>query len=123
MILRLEPPVFADAQEDDAVDRHLHGVIQIRFVVDFFPVPQGDILRQRLAPAFDLIQERRYGQALQSFAAMAPELEAFFKDVMVMVEDENLCRNRMSLLRKVSGTVLKIADVTKIVVARSDYKP
>src|SRR6185436_19000167 len=54
------------------------------------------------------IAERHYGRALESFAALAPELETFFKDVMVMVEDEALRRNRMSLLRKVGGAVMRI---------------
>jgi glycyl-tRNA synthetase beta chain len=71
----------------------------------------------------ELIAERRYRSALESFAAMAPELEAFFKDVMVMVDDEAVRKNRMSLLRKAGGAVMKIADVTKIVVDRRDYRP
>jgi len=41
---------------------------------------------------------------------------------MVMVDDEAVRRNRMSLLRKVGGAVTKIADVTKIVVDRRDYR-
>jgi len=70
----------------------------------------------------ELIAERRYGPALESFAALAPELETFFKDVMVMVDDEAVRSNRMSLLRKAGGAVTRIADVTKIVVDRSDYR-
>jgi len=71
----------------------------------------------------EMIADKRYGSALQSFAAMAPELETFFKDVMVMVEDEAVRSNRMSLLRKVGDSVLRVADVTKIVVDRRDYRP
>ena len=70
----------------------------------------------------DMIAHRQYRLALESFAAMAPELETFFKDVMVMVEDEAVRKNRMSLLRRVGGAVMKIADVTKIVVDRRDYR-
>lgn len=70
----------------------------------------------------EMIRERQYRGALESFAAMAPELETFFQDVMVMVDDEAVRRNRMSLLRKVGGAVMRIADVTKIVVDRRDYK-
>ncbi len=71
----------------------------------------------------EMIADRRYGAALQSFAAMAPELETFFKDVMVMVEDASVRSNRMSLLRKVGDSVRRVADVTKIVVDRRDYRP
>ena len=70
----------------------------------------------------ELIAAREYRHALESFAAMASELETFFKEVMVMVDDETVRKNRMSLLRKVGGAVMKIADVTKIVVDRRDYR-
>ena len=53
---------------------------------------------------------------------MAPELERFFDDVMVMVDDSSVRGNRMSLLRKVGNAVLKIGDLTKIVVDRSEYR-
>ena len=70
----------------------------------------------------EMIAERRYRPALESFAALGPELEAFFQKVMVMVDDERTRTNRMSLLRKVGGAVTRIADVTKIVVDRRDYR-
>jgi glycyl-tRNA synthetase beta chain len=70
----------------------------------------------------EMISERDYRRALESFAAMAPELEAFFKDVMVMVDDAAVRSNRMSLLRKVGNAVLRIGDVTRIVVDRSEYR-
>jgi glycyl-tRNA synthetase beta chain len=71
----------------------------------------------------ELVATREYRPALESFAALAPELETFFKDVMVNVDDQAVRANRMSLLRKVGGAVMKIADVTKIVVDRRDYRP
>jgi glycyl-tRNA synthetase beta chain len=79
----------------------------------------ADVVTDQVA---EMIRGRQYRQALESFAAMAPELETFFKDVMVMVDDEKVRRNRMSLLRKVGGAVMQIADVTKIVVDRRDYR-
>jgi glycyl-tRNA synthetase beta chain len=70
----------------------------------------------------EMIGERNYKLALETFAAMAPELEKFFDEVMVMVEDEGVRRNRMALLRTVGNAVMKIADVTKIVVDRREYR-
>ncbi|MCU1245494.1 MAG: glyS, partial [Acidobacteria bacterium] len=70
----------------------------------------------------EMIAERHYLGALESFAALAPELESFFQDVMVMVDEPALRSNRMSLLRKVGSAVTRIADVTKIVVDRREYK-
>ena len=70
----------------------------------------------------EMIGERDYRRALESFAALAPELETFFDEVMVNVEDEAVRKNRMSLLRKIGNAVGAIADVTKIVVNRSEYR-
>jgi len=70
----------------------------------------------------EMVAERDYRRALESFAAMAPELETFFDEVMVMVDDPAVRSNRMSLLRKVGNAVLRIADVTRIVVDRSEYR-
>jgi glycyl-tRNA synthetase beta chain len=69
-----------------------------------------------------MIAEHDYLRALQSFAGMAPELEKFFDDVMVMVDDNAIRKNRMSLLRKVGDSARRIADVTRIVVDRSEYR-
>ncbi len=80
----------------------------------------ADVVTAQIA---ELVASRHYSDALRSFAAMAPELEKFFNDVMVMVDDEALRKNRMSLLRKIGGAVSQIADVTKVVVARRDYRP
>jgi glycyl-tRNA synthetase beta chain len=71
----------------------------------------------------EMIGERDYKRALETFAALAPELETFFDEVMVMVEDEGVRGNRMALLRTVGNAVMKIADVTKIVVDRREYRP
>ena len=69
----------------------------------------------------DLIAHRQYRAALESFAGMARELETFFNEVMVMVENLEVRHNRMALLRKVGNLARRIGDVTKIVVDRRDY--
>ena len=70
----------------------------------------------------DSIRGKAYRRAFESFAGMAPELEKFFDDVMVNVDDPATKKNRMSLLRKAGNAVRGIADVTKIVVDRRDYR-
>ena len=47
--------IFGNAQEDDAVDGHLHGIVQLALAE--VRVAQGDIARQQIAPALDLGQE------------------------------------------------------------------
>lgn len=71
----------------------------------------------------ELVAARQYGAALESFAGMAPELETFFDEVLVMVDDVEVRRNRIALLNRVGQAARKIADVTKIVVDRRDYNP
>lgn len=71
----------------------------------------------------ELIAQKEYRHALETFSAMAPELESFFEKVMVNTDDEKVRSNRMSLLRKVGGAAMKIAGVTRIVVDRRDYRP
>ncbi|MGK2857147.1 MAG: glycine--tRNA ligase subunit beta [Thermoanaerobaculia bacterium] len=70
----------------------------------------------------ELVTVKDYRAALDSFAGMAPELEKFFVDVMVMVEDPAVRDNRMALLLAVGRAAGKIADVTKIVVDRRELK-
>ncbi len=70
----------------------------------------------------ELARAKDYRSALESFAGMAHELEKFFIDVMVMVDDTAVRENRMALLVTVGRAAGKIADVTKIVVDRRELK-
>jgi glycyl-tRNA synthetase beta chain len=69
----------------------------------------------------EMIREKKYPLALESFAGLAGELETFFNDVLVMAEDPAVRKNRMALLQQVGQMVGKIAEVTRIVIDRSDY--
>ncbi|HEU5163730.1 MAG TPA: glycine--tRNA ligase subunit beta, partial [Thermoanaerobaculia bacterium] len=81
----------------------------------------ADLSRLVIEQIDELIASGKYGAALESFAGMAPELERFFEDVMVMVEDQAVRRNRIALLNRVGLAVRGIADITRIVVDRSEY--
>jgi len=41
-------------------------------------------------------------------------VDAFFDKVLVMAEDENLRRNRLALLVRISNTFLQMADFSRI---------
>ena len=92
-----------------------------------------------IGPSFDLYteeQERRLGHAwkdvderveealragefegaLKALAYLRPEVDRFFDDVLVMVDDARLRENRLALLRAIVGTFNKVADFSKIVV-------
>lgn len=70
----------------------------------------------------ELAAAKEYRAALESFAGMAPELEKFFVDVMVMVDDPTVRDNRMALLQSVGKAAGAIADVTKVVVDRRELR-
>jgi len=48
-------------------------------------------------------------------AGLLPVIHQYFEDVMVMVEDEALCRNRLTLLRDIDELFLHLADFVEIV--------
>jgi len=57
LVLRLDAAVFTDAQENDAIDGHLHRKIQLSFIFNQRFITQGNVLCQLRAPAFNFGQE------------------------------------------------------------------
>jgi len=61
-----------------------------------------------------LLTARDYPAVLGRLAALRPALDRFFDDVMVMVDDEALKRNRLGLLKRLRSLFLRIADVARL---------
>ncbi len=61
------------------------------------------------------LQEEDYSGVLAQFVLMQKPVDEFFDRVMVMVEDEKLKNNRLSLLRDIRDLFLQYADFSKIV--------
>ncbi|MBU0568121.1 glycine--tRNA ligase subunit beta [bacterium] len=57
-----------------------------------------------------LLRKRNYQEALKILATLREPIDNFFDQVMVMVEDKDLCLNRLFLLKLVTDLFLKIAD-------------
>ena len=57
----------------------------------------------------------RYREALQGIAALRPSVDRFFDDVMVMADDEQIRRNRLTLLSELLSEFSTIADFSEIV--------
>lgn len=55
-----------------------------------------------------------YDQALARVATLGAPVDAFFQDVMVMVEDAEVRRNRLALLARVAGLFDTVADFSKL---------
>ena len=52
--------------------------------------------------------------ALKSLSTAKPVVDRFFDDVMVMVDDAAVRANRLALLRQVSATMNRVADISKL---------
>ncbi|MCI5775689.1 MAG: glycine--tRNA ligase subunit beta [Aerococcus sp.] len=52
--------------------------------------------------------------ALSQLEDLVPQITAFFDDNMVMVDDETLRNNRLTILEKLSDAILAVADVRRI---------
>ncbi|MDP5007412.1 MAG: glycine--tRNA ligase subunit beta [Glaciimonas sp.] len=55
-----------------------------------------------------------FEQALKNLAQLRPEVDAFFNDVMVNAEDEQLRNNRFSLLSNLHALFNLVADISKL---------
>jgi glycyl-tRNA synthetase beta chain len=64
-------------------------------------------------------KEGRYREALLGVAALRPAVDRFFDEVMVMVEDEKVRRNRLTLLAELLSQFSTIADFSEIVAGES----
>ncbi len=61
-----------------------------------------------------LFAERNYEAALKELAALRPEVDTFFDEVMVMAEDAAVRANRLALLKRLSGLFLEVADLGQL---------
>jgi glycyl-tRNA synthetase beta chain len=57
----------------------------------------------------------KYRDALQEIAKLRPAVDRFFKDVMVMAEEEQIRKNRLTLLSGLLSEFSTIADFSEIV--------
>ena len=61
------------------------------------------------------LYKKEYDKALEHFIVLKEPVDNFFDNVMVMVEDADIRENRLSLLKKISETMLLICDLSKLV--------
>jgi glycyl-tRNA synthetase beta chain len=58
----------------------------------------------------------QYGEALRVLSSLAGPVDEFFKDVLVMADDETVKNNRLALLKNITELVYKVADLKHIVI-------
>ena len=62
-------------------------------------------------------EQKRLGhfkEALETIAAMRPDIDKFFEEVMVMAEDQAIRKNRLALLSELLREFTIIADFSEI---------
>ncbi|OBU03106.1 glycine--tRNA ligase subunit beta [Morganella psychrotolerans] len=66
-------------------------------------------LKTQLTP---LYAEGKYQEALTELASLREAVDAFFDSVMVMDKDDNIRRNRLTLLNELRNLFLEVADIS-----------
>lgn len=68
-------------------------------------------LTSKVTPLFE---QRDYEKALSILAQLRESVDKFFDDVMVMVDDEKLKKNRLALLQNMRTLFLQVADLSRL---------
>jgi glycyl-tRNA synthetase beta subunit len=61
------------------------------------------------------VASRHYDQAFGIASGFRPAVDRFFTDIFVMVEDEGLKVQRLTLLRRLHELLLELADISEII--------
>ncbi len=77
-------------------------------------------LQGEIAP---LLASFRYTEALKRLATLRGAVDSFFDQVMVMVEDEALRRNRLALLNALAELFLHVADISRLQGRGESHEP
>ncbi|MFN2386157.1 MAG: glycine--tRNA ligase subunit beta [Thermoanaerobaculia bacterium] len=77
----------------------------------------ADFLQARRALR-ELVGARRYREALETIASIAPSLDRFFVEVLVNAPEEDLRRNRLALLASIQKEFSSLADFSEMVVEK-----
>ena len=77
----------------------------------------SDFMQAKSAIA-GFVQERRYREAMETIASIAPSLDRFFVEVLVNCPEEDLRRNRLALLASIQKEFSRFADFSEIVVEK-----
>ncbi len=101
-------------QDDLAVD--------IKVDPTLLSAPEEEALAQAIdqlsAPLSKFLTDKNYAAALSLLASLRAPVDAFFDQVMVMVDDDKLRANRLALLNQLRGLFLEIADISLLAPAK-----
>ncbi|OAT85801.1 glycine--tRNA ligase subunit beta [Desulfotomaculum copahuensis] len=94
--------------------KHPRSAVDPAFLVH----PAEEALYDRLTKTREAVRQhlagRDYRSALAALADLLEPVGAFFDAVMVMVDDEQVRRNRLGLLQSVAGLARPVADLSRL---------
>jgi len=64
----------------------------------------------------EAMAKKEYDNALKAVMTMKPCIDDFFDNIMVMVEEENIRKNRLAILKSIENMMLNFADLSIIVI-------
>ncbi len=70
----------------------------------------------------EAVEAGKYERALRQVADLAPVLDRFFIDVLVMDENLQLRHNRIALLQAIHRVISRTAALTEVVVDKAEYR-
>jgi glycyl-tRNA synthetase beta chain len=73
-----------------------------------------DALKKASQKATPLFQAGDYAGYLKAFAVLKSPVDAFFESVMVMVDDQEVRKNRLALLKDLRDEMNRVADISKL---------
>ncbi|MGP1679700.1 MAG: DALR anticodon-binding domain-containing protein [Burkholderiales bacterium] len=73
-----------------------------------------DALKRVSQIATPLFEAGDYTGYLKAFAVLKSPVDVFFESVMVMVDDQEVRRNRLALLRDLRDEMNRVADISKL---------
>ncbi len=70
---------------------------------------------EALSPKIEALRaEGDYSGLFETLASIKPDIDRFFDDVMVMVDDEKVRTNRLLLLSRARGLFIEVADISRL---------
>ena len=108
----------ANKRVSNIISKQLGGRSPVPLNVDLLIEPAEKTLAESISRleslSGPLLDNRDYSTVLKHLATLRDPIDAFFNDVMVMVDDQPLRDNRLSLLSKLRNLFINVADISQM---------
>jgi len=108
----------ANKRVSNIISKQLGGMSPVPLDVNLLIEPAEKALAQSInrleSLSVPLLDNRDYSTVLKHLATLRDPIDAFFNDVMVMVDDRPLRDNRLSLLSKLRTLFINVADISQM---------